>query len=89
MRCFYVYIMASHRRVIYIGFTGNLQRRVWEHQHGIFEDSFCKRYRVHKLVYYETWARPLSGIAREKELKAWRREKKVALSTRSTRSGAT
>ncbi len=76
---FYAYIMASHRRVLYIGFTGRLQARVWEHQHDFDPESFTARYRVHKLVYFERYSRSLTAIAREKELKGWSRAKKVAL----------
>jgi putative endonuclease len=79
MEIFYVYIMASHKRVTYVGFTNDLERRVCEHQHDIDPDSFCSRYKVHKLVYFERWTYATSGIAREKELKAWSREKKVKL----------
>ena len=58
---FYAYIMASHRRVLYIGFTSRLQPRVWEHQHDVDPESFTARYRVHKLVYFERFSRSLNG----------------------------
>ena len=79
MKLYYVYIMASHRRVLYTGISGPLEKRVGEHKSDFFPDSFSARYRVHKLVYYETFDKPVSAINREKQLKGWRREKKIAL----------
>ena len=79
MKLFWVYIMASHRRIIYIGFTGHLEQRVHEHKCDLDPDSFCARYKVHNLVYFEEYTSPLTGIDREKQLKAWNRAKKVAL----------
>jgi putative endonuclease len=73
-----VYIMASTTRVLYVGVTGNLWRRVREHKTGA-EPGFTKKYHVHRLVYSEKVYGPLAAIAREKEIKGWRREKKVAL----------
>jgi putative endonuclease len=58
--------------------TNDLARRVREHRPGGHE-SFTKKYRVHDLVFFESFHNPRSAIAREKQLKAWRREKKVAL----------
>lgn len=74
----YTYIMASRSQVLCIGMTNDLERRVWEHKHGE-GPGFTKRYRVTRLVYYEVYERPIHAIEREKQLKAWRREKKVAL----------
>jgi len=69
--------MASQRRVLYIGVTGNLEVRVWQHK---FEpEGFVAKYQTNKLVYFEQYANTLSAIGREKELKGWRRERKVAL----------
>ncbi len=70
--------MASISRVLYIGVTNDLIRRVAEHKSGETA-GFTKRYRVKKLVYYETYSRPYDALVREKELKGWLREKKVAL----------
>ncbi|HVP41990.1 MAG TPA: GIY-YIG nuclease family protein [Terriglobales bacterium] len=77
-KCFYVYIMASANRVLYIGVTNALHRRVWQHK---FEDieGFTKRYKVTKLVHWESFDDVRNAISREKALKGWRREKKVAL----------
>ncbi len=71
------YIMASQRRVLYLGVTGNLEVRVWQHK---FEPKgFVAKYQTNKLVYFERYASMLSAIDREKELKGWRRERKIAL----------
>ena len=76
-RYFYVYILASRARTLYIGVTSNLERRVWEHRN--HEDGFAARYRCHRLVWFEIYTHPSTAIAREKQLKRWRREKKIAL----------
>ena len=77
-RSYYVYIVASSSRVIYIGVTNDLVRRVHEHKEGVVA-GFTKSYQVNRLVYFEETGAVMSAIAREKELKGWRREKKVAL----------
>ena len=77
-RQFYVYILASERRVLYIGVTNDLVRRMYEHRSGL-GTAFSARYRVTRLVLFEITENPLSAIAREKQLKGWRRSKKVAL----------
>jgi len=79
VRVYYVYIMASHRRVLYIGVTSKLEHRVWQHKHEVFPDGFSAHYRIHKLVYFETYSDIATAIAREKELKGWLRSRKVAL----------
>ena len=63
------------RAVLYTGVTNNLERRAWEHRHGTVK-GFTKTYKVDRLVYYEDFPDARSAIAREKEIKAWRREKK-------------
>ncbi len=70
--------MASKSRVLYIGITGNLNRRVFEHKNDLLA-GFTRRYKVHRLVHFERFTNVSSAIAREKELKGWRREKKVQL----------
>jgi putative endonuclease len=75
---YHVYILASESGVLYVGITNDLASRVWQHrQH--HPSSFTSQYNVHQLVYFETYADPRDAIAREKQLKNWRREKKVAL----------
>ena len=77
-RLFYVYLLASRSRVLYTGLTNNLARRLGEHRLGEGK-GFTRRYRVHRLVFFECFHDARTAIAREKEIKAWRREKKVAL----------
>jgi putative endonuclease len=77
-RRYYVYILASHSGTLYIGVTGNLRRRIWQHkQHAI--EGFTKTYDVTRLLYIETFHGVLQAIAREKQLKGWKRAKKIAL----------
>jgi putative endonuclease len=74
---YYVYIMTNaSRRSLYTGVCSRLRKRTWEHKAGIF-DGFTKQYRVTRLVYYERFHRIGNAIAREKQIKRWRREKKV------------
>ena len=76
---YYVYILTNaSNSVMYIGVTNDLPRRLSEHKSGAI-DSFTKRYRVHKLVYFEEYHNPNDALAREKQLKGWRRSKKNAL----------
>lgn len=75
---FYVYIMASRSRVIYIGVCRSLHKRVWQHEEGEIE-GFTKKYKCHRLVHFEQFVNVNNAIAREKEIKGWRREKKVKL----------
>jgi putative endonuclease len=71
-----VYILASRSRNLYIGVTNDLQRRVAEHRQGLVP-GFTTRYRIFRLVHFEEFADIRDAIAREKEIKAWRREKKL------------
>ena len=76
---FYVYIMTNnHKNVLYVGVTNNLRRRVIEHESG-FDNGFTKKYRCLYLIYYEAFRSINRAIKREKEIKAWRREKKDKL----------
>ena len=79
MKAFYVYMMTNQSRVVlHKEITNSLVRRVWQHQSGEIE-GFTKAYKVNRLVYYECFDDPRDAIAREKEIKAWRRAKKNAL----------
>ena len=73
-----VYITGSWTRVLYVGVTNDLVRRMYEHKSGLFP-GFTSRYRVNRLLYYETTANVASAIAREKEIKGWVRRRKVEL----------
>jgi len=76
---FYVYILVNwNNKVMYIGMTNNLERRLNEHKTKR-NNGFTKRYNINKLVYYEHTTNVLAAIAREKEIKKWRREKKNRL----------
>jgi putative endonuclease len=75
---FSVYIMASRSRVLYTGITNDLVVRVFQHKIGRF-DGFTKKYRVHRLVYFESFQYVRSAIAREKEIKHWTRKRRVEL----------
>ena len=78
MPVYHVYILASATGVLYTGVTNFLERRVWEHKQKLI-DGFTKKYDVTRLVYYEPHGQPKSAISREKQIKSWRREKKLAL----------
>ena len=75
---YHVYILASKSRTLYVGITNDLILRVGQHRNGTF-DGFTKQFKVHRLVYCETYAWVRDAIAREKQIKRWRREKKVWL----------
>jgi putative endonuclease len=79
MKAFYVYMMTNRSQVVlYTGITNSLMCRVWQHQNGGIK-GFTKNYKVTRLVYYERFNDPRDAIAREKEIKGWRRQKKNAL----------
>jgi putative endonuclease len=80
-RTYSVYIIASRSRNLYVGVTNNLGRRLIEHRDGL-APGFTKRYRIFRLVYYEVFGDIRAAIAREKEIKGWRREKKLWLINR-------
>jgi len=77
-RTYYGYILASKSRVIYVGVTGFLMARVLAHRAGK-GGVFTRRYRVDRLVYFQSFHNVGDAIARETEIKKWRREKKLAL----------
>jgi putative endonuclease len=79
LRTYYVYLLTNtNHTVLYIGVTNDLARRVAEHKAGTHE-GFTKKYNVHKLVHFETYPDINAAIAREKQLKAGSRTKKLAL----------
>ncbi len=77
-RQYFVYIMANTGGVLYVGVTSNLEARVDQHKHKRL-DGFTKRYNIGRLVYFEATNDALAAIAREKQIKGWRRSKKLAL----------
>jgi putative endonuclease len=77
-RSYFVYILANRSRNLYTGITNHLERRVYEHKTDKIP-GFTTRYRIHQLVYFEPFGDVNAAIAREKQVKSWRREKRVAL----------
>jgi putative endonuclease len=75
---FYVYIMSSRSRTLYIGFTNDLVSRVWQHMMKT-ADGFTSQYNINRLIYFEEFASAKEAIIREKQLKGWRRERKITL----------
>ena len=79
MKAYYIYLMTNkNNNVIYTGITSNLIKRVYEHNNKLI-DGFTKKYNIDKLVYFEQFADPESAIAREKQIKAGSRKKKIDL----------
>ncbi|MGB7212006.1 MAG: GIY-YIG nuclease family protein [Gemmatimonadales bacterium] len=75
---YYVYILANRNRVLYIGSTSDLRKRVAEHRLGLRE-GFTHRYSVDRLVYFELTPSSRAMVERERQLKGWRRQRKVDL----------
>jgi putative endonuclease len=78
-KTYFTYILSNKSRRVYVGATSELQARVFQHKNGWYEGSFTARYRFDMLVYFETYSHPSEAIEREKEIKGWRREKKLRL----------
>jgi len=75
---YYVYIMASRSLTLYTGVTGNIYQRALQHKAGEI-DGFTKKYHINRLVYYETFKYVNNALAREKQVNAWARAKRLAL----------
>lgn len=79
-RTYFVYILTNkNKTTLYIGVTNDLKRRLHEHKNNENKSSFTKRYNCFYLIYYEQFSRIVEAIAREKELKGWKRDKKEYL----------
>jgi putative endonuclease len=79
MKTYFVYCLSNtNNRVLYIGMTNDLLRRVYEHKHHLVS-GFTAKYNVTRLIYFEQTNDAQSAIRREKQLKGWRREKKENL----------
>ncbi len=78
MKHYYIYIMTSPSGTLYTGMTNDLKRRVYQHKHKLIE-GFTAKYNVTRLAYYEETQDIQTAIAREKEIKSWRRSKKLEL----------
>jgi len=77
-RSYYVYILASRSRRLYVGVTNDLERRLYEHKNKLVE-GFTSKYNINRLVYFEEGSDVVAAIEREKQIKGWLREKKIAL----------
>ena len=77
-KTYYVYIMANIHGTLYTGVTSDLEKRVYDHKSKL-TSGFTKRYNIDRLVYYEETVDIKEAIAREKQVKSWRRAKKIAL----------
>jgi putative endonuclease len=79
--CYFTYIVASRSLTLYIGVTGSLRKRMFEHKRKLHE-GFTATYNCNRLVWFERFVDPSNAIAREKQLKGWTRKKKIALITK-------
>jgi putative endonuclease len=77
-KVYFTYIVASRSHTLYIGMTGDLLKRVFEHKRKI-HSGFSSTYNCNRLVWFERFVSPEGAIAREKQLKGWSRAKKIAL----------
>ncbi|MEX0787348.1 MAG: GIY-YIG nuclease family protein [Anaerolineales bacterium] len=77
-RQYFVYILSSRRGTLYTGVTNDLTRRLSEHRRGT-TPGFTSKYRIHRLIYFETTDDVYQALAREKQIKAWSRREKLAL----------
>jgi putative endonuclease len=82
---FFVYIMASHSRILYTGVTRDLIRRIYQHRSGLVP-GFTRKYSVNRLVYYEETPGALFAFDRERQIRGWSQEKKLRL-IESTNAG--
>ena len=80
MKYYFVYIATNKRHtVLYTGVTNNIQRRENQHKEKLNKNSFTSKYNIDKIVHYETFEDIKTAIAREKQIKGWRRDKKIVL----------
>jgi putative endonuclease len=77
-RLYFTYIIASRSRTLYVGVTGDLRRRVFQHKQKT-HPGFSARYNCNRLVWFEIYSEVSAAIQREKEIKGWTRAKKIAL----------
>jgi putative endonuclease len=77
-RQYFVYILASRTRRLYVGCTNDLARRLSQHRAGVFR-GHTARYRIHRLVYFEVTTDAQAAVARARQLKGWTRERKMRL----------
>jgi putative endonuclease len=77
-RCYFVYILSSLSGTLYVGLADNMRKRMIQHKSGTF-DGFTEKYKIDRLLYLETCSEPKVAADREKQIKKYRREKKIAL----------
>ena len=77
MRTYYVYILASKSRRLYVGVTRNLEHRIYQHRNGF--GAFTSQYRINRLVHFEEFSHAIEAIEREKRIKSFLRDRKIAL----------
>jgi putative endonuclease len=75
---YYVYILTNRSKTLYVGVTGNLHRRVWQHKQG-HGSLFCARYKIDRLIYYDSFDDAIKAINREKQIKGLLRIRKIQL----------
>jgi putative endonuclease len=75
---YFVYILANASRMLYVGVTNNLKRRVYEHRNQVIP-GYTSRYRINRLIWFEETPNVRAAITREKQIKGWIRAKKVVL----------
>ena len=78
-REYFVYIIGNEGGMLYVGVTNNLERRMREHKTRFNPQSYAARWGIHRLLYYESFRYILDAIAREKQIKKYRRQKKIKL----------
>jgi putative endonuclease len=79
---YYTYIVASRSHTLYIGVTSNIEQRIWQHKNRTHQ-GFSATYNCNRLVWFETYTSAITAITREKELKGWRRARKIELIERA------
>jgi len=78
-KCYYVYILSNKKNgTLYVGVTSDLKKRIFEHKNH-FVEGFTTKYNIDLLIYYESFTTSLDAIAREKQLKWWKRKWKIDL----------
>jgi len=78
-KTYWVYILTNRSGTLYVGMTSNLERRIAEHRAGHYPNAFTERYAIDRLIYVERYTEARDAVQRERQLKGWRRTKKVAL----------
>ena len=79
-KVYYTYILSNKRRTVYyVGFSGDISIRHWQHDIKYFENAFTAKYNVNELLYFEEYNSSKEALTREKQIKGWTRNKKLEL----------